>query len=90
MTFDVKYAPQSLHFNLSPILSILISLQFYPSSLTVSDVMDEVLPTIPPDAIIEQVIFLLKYNSAVLVISKGKLLGIITKADIMQHLLAEK
>jgi len=61
-----------------------------PSSLTVSDGMDEVLPTIPPEALIEEVIFLLKYNSAILVLSKGKLSGIVTKADIMQHLLTNK
>lgn len=61
-----------------------------PSSLTVSDVMDEVLPTVPPGALIEEVVFLLKYNFAVLVLSKGKLSGIVTKADIMQHLLTNK
>ncbi len=61
-----------------------------PSSLTVSDVMDEVLPTVPPEATIKQVVFLLKYNSAVLVISKGKLSGIITKADLIQHLFPDK
>ena len=61
-----------------------------PSSLTVSDVMDEVLPTVPPGSLIEEVIFLLKYNSGVLVLSKGKLSGIVTKADIMQHLLTNK
>lgn len=61
-----------------------------PSSLMVSDVMDEVLPTVPPEGLIEEVIFLLKYNSAVLVLSKGKLSGIVTKADIMQHLLTNK
>lgn len=61
-----------------------------PSSLTVSDVMDDIFPMVPSDAIIEEIFFLLKYNSAVLVLSKGKLLGIITKADIMQHLLPDK
>ena len=60
------------------------------SSLTVSDVMDDVLPTVPPGALIEVVIFLLKHNSGVLVLSKGKLSGIVTKADIMQHLLTAK
>jgi len=61
-----------------------------PTSLTVRDVMDEVLPTLPPNAIIEEVIFLLKHNSAILVISIGKLSGIITKADIMQLLFTDK
>ncbi len=54
-----------------------------------SDVMDEVLPTVPPDAIFEDIVFLLKNNSAILVMSKGKLSGIITKADIIQHLLSD-
>ena len=60
-----------------------------PTLLTVSDITDEVLPSVPPEDTIEQVIFLLKYNLAILVISKGNLLGIITKADIMEHLLPE-
>ena len=60
-----------------------------PTLITVSDITDEVLPSVPPEATIEQVIFLLKYNLAILVISKGNLLGIITKADIMEHLLPE-
>jgi len=61
-----------------------------PSSLMVSDVMDEIFPMVPSNAIIEEIFFLLKYNSAILVISKGNLSGIITKADIMQHFLTNK
>jgi predicted transcriptional regulator len=60
------------------------------SSLTVNDAMDEILPSIPPNANIEPVIFLLKYNPAILVISQGNLSGIITRADIMQYLLVDE
>jgi predicted transcriptional regulator len=60
-----------------------------PMLLTVNEIMDEVLPSVPPETTIEQVIFLLKYNPAILVISKGNLLGIITKADIMEYILKD-
>ena len=59
------------------------------SRLKVSDVMDDVFPTVPPDAKSQEIAFLLKFRQALLVISKGKLLGIITKADIIQSLIRE-
>ena len=60
------------------------------STLTVSDVMVEALPILPPDSSNEEIYTLLKYHPAILVVSKGMLLGIITKADIMHHLLEKK
>ena len=60
------------------------------STLTVSDVMVEALPILPPGSSNEEIYTLLKYHPAILVVSKGMLLGIITKADIMHHLLEKK
>ena len=60
------------------------------STLTVSDVMVETLPILPPGSSNEEIYTLLKYHPAILVVSKGMLLGIITKADIMHHLLEIK
>ncbi len=60
------------------------------SALTVNDVMVDTLPILPPDTRNEEIYTLLKYHSAILVVSKGMLLGIVTKADIMHHLLERK
>ncbi len=60
------------------------------SKLTVNDVMIEALPILSPDASNEEVFTLLKYHPAILVMSKGNLLGIITRADIMHYLLVNK
>ena len=57
------------------------------STLTVSDVMIDALPILPPGSSDEEIYTLLKYHNAILVVAKGMLLGIITKADIMHHLL---
>lgn len=60
------------------------------STLTVTDVMVNALPILPPDTSNEEIYTLLKYHPAILVVSKGMLLGIITKADILHHLLENK
>jgi len=60
------------------------------SMLTVSDVMVDSLPILPPGSSNEEIYTLLKYHLAILVVSKGMLLGIVTKADIMHHLLETK
>jgi len=60
------------------------------SVLTVSDVMVNSLPILPLGSGNEEIYTLLKYHPAILVVSKGMLLGIITKADIMHHLLEIK
>ena len=60
------------------------------STLTVSNVMVDALPILSPDTRNEEIYTLLKYHPAILVVSKGMLLGIVTKADIMHHLLERK
>ena len=57
------------------------------STLTMSDVMVDALPILPLSSNSEEFYTLLKYHPAILVVSKGMLLGIVTKADIMHHLL---
>ncbi len=60
------------------------------STLTVNNVMVDALPILPPSSSNEEIYTLLKYHPAILVVSKGMLLGIITKADIMHYLLEKK
>jgi len=60
------------------------------SKLTVSDVMVDLLPMLPPNTSNETLYTLLKHPPAILVVSNGMQLGIITKADIMHHLLEKK
>ena len=52
--------------------------------------MIDALPILPPDTRNEEFYTLLKYHPAILMASKGMLLGIISKADIMHHLLERK
>ena len=60
------------------------------STLTVSDVMVDALPILPPDTSNEEIYTLLKHHPAILVVSKGILSGVIRKADLMHHLLERK
>ena len=57
------------------------------STLTVSDVMVDTLPILPASSSSEEIYTLLKYHPAILIVSNGMLLGIVTRADIMHHLL---
>ncbi|MEM4554494.1 MAG: CBS domain-containing protein [Candidatus Anstonellaceae archaeon] len=56
------------------------------SSAKVADVMDEAFPTVLPDAPISSITPLLQHYPAVLVLKKGEVIGIITKADILKAL----
>lgn len=51
---------------------------------TVYDVMEDSLPTIREDESLESVSTLLRRNPAVLVVKKGKVVGIVTKSDIFK------
>ena len=54
----------------------------------VQDVMEEVFPSIPPNTDVEDVIFTLSRGaSAILVMEGSKMLGIITKIDVILNLL---
>jgi predicted transcriptional regulator len=50
----------------------------------INEIMDEAPPTIDPQASIQIVSQLLKYYPLILVAEKGKLLGIITKSDMLE------
>jgi predicted transcriptional regulator len=53
-------------------------------SLKVSDIMDEAFPTALPGTPISAIAALLRHHPAVLVMEKGKIAGIITKADLLR------
>ena len=54
--------------------------------LSVSSVVEELLPTIPPDSKMNEVKYLLREHRAVLVVSRGSLLGIITPSDVVYNM----
>jgi len=54
-----------------------------PSSLKVREIMEESFPQVADDAPLTLLSSLLKYYPAVLVQNKGKIVGIITKADLL-------
>ncbi|MCX8174889.1 MAG: CBS domain-containing protein [Candidatus Micrarchaeota archaeon] len=54
------------------------------SSLRVSEVMGDCLPAASPSTPLPAVVSLLRYHPAVLVMEKGRLAGIITKADLLK------
>ncbi|MEM4347967.1 MAG: CBS domain-containing protein [Candidatus Anstonellaceae archaeon] len=56
------------------------------SGAKVADVMDEAFPSVLPDAPISSIVPLLQYYPAVLVLEKGEVVGIITKADLLKTL----
>ncbi|MFH1240699.1 MAG: CBS domain-containing protein [Candidatus Diapherotrites archaeon] len=60
------------------------------SDIKVSEVMDESLPVIQASTPVEIVSDLLNYNAALLVSKKGKLTGIVTKADLLKVMLRKK
>ena len=53
-------------------------------NITIENIMDEALPTIPEDANIKLVNEMLKIYPAILVFKNGKPVGIISKTDILQ------
>ncbi|MFH1126598.1 MAG: CBS domain-containing protein [archaeon] len=54
------------------------------SNLRVEDVMDDAYPTINEDTPLKAVLPLLKHNQAAIITKKEKILGIITKADLLK------
>ncbi len=54
------------------------------SLIPVKDMMNEAFPLIDESAPMSMVSLLLEYNSALLVAKKGKIVGIITKADLLK------
>jgi predicted transcriptional regulator len=57
------------------------------SKLSVGDVMEEAFPQIGEDAPLPLISSLLQVYSAVLISTKGKVIGIVTKADLLKMLL---
>jgi predicted transcriptional regulator len=56
------------------------------SNLPVEEIMENAFPTIDEKSPIEAASFLLQYSPAVLVVSKGEVVGIVTKADLLKTL----
>jgi predicted transcriptional regulator len=57
------------------------------SKLSVSDVMEEAFPQVGEDAPLPLISGLLQVYPAVLILAKGKVVGIVTKADLLKMLL---
>ena len=57
------------------------------SKLSVGEVMEEAFPQVGEDAPLALISNLLQVYSAVLILSKGQVVGIITKADLLKMLL---
>ncbi|MHA1327525.1 MAG: CBS domain-containing protein [Promethearchaeota archaeon] len=57
------------------------------SKLNVDKILDDVLPSVPQKTHIKGILPILDFFPAVLIISKGKIRGIITKSDILNNLL---
>jgi predicted transcriptional regulator len=60
------------------------------STLKVGEIINDSLPSILPDTPIKIVQSMLEHNAAVLVATKGKIRGIITKADLLKEVLKKK
>ena len=54
------------------------------SSLKVEDIMDDAYPTLNENTPLKAILPLLKHNQAVIITKKEKILGIITKADLLK------
>ncbi len=54
------------------------------SELKVKDIMEDPLPTVPPDESLENISKMLLNNPAILVVERDKVIGIITKHDVMK------
>lgn len=53
----------------------------------VRDFMEEGFPTVPPSVDIDSVVHILQHHHAVLVVEKGKVIGVITKHDLISLVL---
>lgn len=53
------------------------------SELTVTEIMNESFPIVPEDTPLSTLTMLLKHNLSILVTKKGKVMGIISKADLL-------
>ncbi|KAF1075238.1 XRE family transcriptional regulator [Methanogenium sp. MK-MG] len=53
---------------------------------TVTDIMEEGFPTVAPSEKIDAIVHSLRNHHAVLVMNKGKVVGVITKHDCIRHL----
>jgi predicted transcriptional regulator len=56
------------------------------SNLAVEEVMEEAFPQVGEDAPLSLISSILQVYPAVLVVKKGKILGIVTKADLLKML----
>lgn len=54
------------------------------ASLKVKDAMEPAFPTAPPSTPLSAIAALLQHHPAVLIVEKGEMLGIITKADLLK------
>jgi len=62
----------------------LVSKHTDPKSTKVREIMQESFPVVPANSLVDMVVDLLKHYPAVLVDQNGKLVGIITKADLLK------
>ncbi len=68
----------------SMVLELLSKRQGNPKSIMVREAMAESFPIIPAKSIVDVATDLLRYYTAVLVKKKGRLVGIVTKADLLK------
>lgn len=52
---------------------------------SVKEIMDSPFPTVSKDTDVDTIYFLLEHNQAVLVVDRGRAVGIVTKADILKR-----
>jgi predicted transcriptional regulator len=69
--------------NEGTLLDVLASRKNEPHAQIVSEIMEEPFPQVGEDAPVTLLTTLLKFYSAVLVQRKGKVVGIVTKADLL-------
>lgn len=54
------------------------------SFVPVKDIMDDALPVVEKESPLSVILVLLEYNTGIIVANKGKILGIISKADLLK------
>jgi len=52
---------------------------------SIKEIMDSPFPTVSKDTDVDTIYFLLEHNQAVLVVDRGRAVGIVTKADILKR-----